>query len=619
MRNFCLFAPILFLGATVCAQLPRKEIRVNSTSLRSRAVTRHMSVGQALVFSPRELAPASGPGLHPTAVLVYAIWVEKAQPGYLVKFTRSVDGGFTWGLPKTIFKQNGGGAWDFEQLAAGATYNQVFVVMSTGTSTGWPNEIYAMASADEGNTWTKPTIINTTTKGQGDADAIRMAVSERKAHVVYEYSVKNNTAPEDIYYVGLELKQGKLNVFKSETRVSTGTKPATNDVNDPRVAAFGPFVAVAWTDDRVGQTRNLYVAVSRAFGTDFGTSTAKETQITNYTSSNPRSDGWWTPDITIYPPNIYIVWGDCTAWPNNVAFSFSNDLGKTFSKPIIINKGGKAKSADADDPVVYAFKNRVLVAWHDDRDNPGKNQGNAAFVAVDNRGGKDFQSGNYKEVRLDAKPTGSGPVVRTERPLAAMLGDRIIVVYEKAKYNPNVGMDEDLSYVISDDGGKTWSQPIYGTKRGSMFNNTIDVDNPIINVTLNGDITIAWADNRRSSGDLFIGGLKFPLITYIGNNKGFKITHFDTSNVGDLAVILVTDAGTKPPLILDNMGFQLNFQIGSVTASLLLYDFFYSSVGTNLVADFPRIPNGLGIFHAIGLGINPITASFSWFTDPVLF
>jgi len=623
----------LVLAGTLAAQtppvtLPRKVVKLNGNALLPRAFWT-ASQGNLQIVRPKEVLPASGQGLHATPLLAYAVWVE--QYGTPLKahvmFSVSTDGGFTWGKAKEIYTSTQiRKGYDFENMVAGATGHQVYVTLCTGTwnstvGKAWPNDVYVMASPDEGKTWLGPVKVNTLTSGKGDADTAVMACSAGKAHIGYKFAHFTSGTTQgnnDYYYAGVEIKNGNINIFSTEKKINApslapGKVPYVNYCN---ISADGSLVSCVWSDGRVSGSKygNLYVAVSKDGGMTF-----KETQLTHYDATTPRTDKYWECTTVVSGKNIYIAYGGVytiggvAKWPNNTSFVFSNDMGTTFQGPVILNP--KGKGFDTDSPKLAADGDLVCVTWVDDRDGPS-NKYNSAFCACDDQGGKGFLT-KVTEIRLGT--TQLKTVKYDGNMQIAVKGKQIVISGEEMKTS---GGGEDCYVVISDDGGKTFHKVRHVTKIGGLFGGTKDVDDPRVTLTGNGDVIYYWADNRSGVNDIYVSGFKLPELTYLGGGQGFKITHFTAAEEGQAAIILVTEAGTAPPLNLDGLGyvgFSMNFAVGTYTPIFAMFTSAYVSVVKNGVALFPNAPNGLGIFHAAALGIDAKTMRLTWFTDPVTY
>ncbi|GEM_PF-3158648 len=622
----------LLLAGTLAAQtppvtLPRKVVKLNSNALLDRS-TWNSTRGNLQVVSPKEVAPPSAAGLHATPLLAYAAWAEMyGTPKVVhVMFSASTDGGFTWGKAKEVYKVRVTGSYDFENMIIGATGNQVYIGICSGTynsSTGktWPNDVFVVASPDEGKTWIGPTKVNTVTAGKGDADNLVMACTNGVAHIGYKFAhftSGTHQGPNDYYYLAVNIKAGKINIVNAEKKINnpSAAPGKTPGVTSCNIDADGSLVTCVWADARVtGSNRgNLYVSVSKDGGKTF-----KETQLTHYNAATPRTDRYWDCNTAVSGKNIYIAYGGVYTiggvgkWPNNTSFIFSNDMGSTFKGPIILNPGGKG--FDADKPRIAADGDVVCVVWTDDRDG-GSNKYNSVFAACDDQGGRGFLS-KVTEIRLGTKAL---KTVRYDYNYKiAVNGRHIVIAGEEMKVS---GGGEDAYLAMSDDGGKTFQKMRHATQIGGLFGGPKDVDDPRVSMSRNGDVFVYWADDRLGKNNIYLSGLKLPELTYLGGGKGFTIGHFTAAEEGNAAIILVTEAGTAPPLNLDSLGyigFSMNFAIGTYTSVFATFTTAYVSVVNKGVAKFPYAPDGLGIFHAAALGLNTKTMRLTWFTDPVVY
>jgi len=212
--------------------------------------------------------------------------------------------------------------------------------------------------------------------------------------------------------------------------------------------------------------------------------------------------------------------------------------------------------------------------------------------------------------------------------MPSISGDRVLVVYHKAKYDAKKFFAEDVMYTVSMDKGKTWSAPRFGTNIGSLSGGTQDVDVPTCLFTSGGDCVCLWADDRVSANDLYLAGLRVPTLRKQGTSNSWVIENFLSSRNGELALLLFTDFGTTPEPILMGLnawqvGYAPNFrivkgaQLSLVTSVMIGMPGVLTAVQNGKAAF--NLPQGLGIWHVIGLGIDPKSQSFTWYTDPALF
>lgn len=620
MRTLTLITLMLGLGLTHAQSsrtndLPRGDHKQNSSTLRTSGIMRDATTGAARIETPDMELPADfAKGLAATNAVAYCVWVEQYGGAWNVKFKRSINGGYSWEKEQVIFVQYGTGTWDFEQFDIATSGHEVYVAMSTGgpgLNDRWPDMPYLIASDDQGQTWSQPMRLD---NGQStiDVDSIRCTAALGKCHVVYiRADASNNNDLNDLHYASAEFQNGQLVVTKQETRVNVHQPaPNTEGVAYFDISAVGPLVAIAYASPRVSSNRgNLYVATSRDFGKSLGNANTI-TKITPWTASNPRTDQYWELSVKCSGRNVYLLWGGNQAWPNNVYFAASNDLGQTFSQPAIVNTGGTG--FDADYPVLDADGDTVAIAYHDDRDGNG-NLSNSCYVVVDTKAGNDIIAGNHKEVRVDDPQP---QVVRTEYPAITVKGENIVLVYEKSTYDPGTAQAEDLALRYSTDAGQTWSPIQYATKNGSFFKGAVDVNSPQVTMTNNDDVIVFWADNRASSADLMISGFKLPLLSY-DKSTGFTMEGVAANGRLDLAVLLITEAGTNTVTPIDANGTNLNFVWGNFTGLFLGFPGYITTVPPTGATRFPSVFPAFGVFDVVAVGLDAGNSEFSFFTDPI--
>ena len=136
--------------------LPRGDVRLNSTLLNNSVI----GFGHWRTASPKEVLPAGPAGTVPTANVAYVTWAETNLNGQVVvMFARSTNGGFSWLPAQTLYTVQTGEAIDGAETRLLAMGHQVFLVFASNghTLVAGQQAVFAMASGDQGQTWTGPT------------------------------------------------------------------------------------------------------------------------------------------------------------------------------------------------------------------------------------------------------------------------------------------------------------------------------------------------------------------------------------------------------------------------------------------------------------------------------
>lgn len=615
--------------------LPRGEVQANDF---------HIDVnvqgwGTWRVAAPRERLPA-GPGMAPTANVAYATYMDQnAQGADTIEFRRSIDGGYTWQAPQTIYTLAGAEIWDAAETRLLAHGNEVyFVFASNAHNLGGTQSCWAMASGDQGQTWSAPILLSTgSLSNLYDVDEVNAAVSTQNIgsqgylNVVFEADYSTPASGiEDLYYAQATLQNGQLVTTIPQLRLDTAVPPTTTDVNFTAIAADGPCIHIAWTDNRSGGGANQYdyfSLTSRANGADLGTVTEyRHTQFVLPLSwAAPRR-----PQVAVDLPNVYTFMEHAQNGQDDVWMDWSQDLGLSWvATGVAINTATLGGAGDVDDMFVVAHDQRVAVLYVDDRLNgTNNNNNNQAIVSVSHNGGLDFAMGTHVEVPLSLLDP--NPIYAID-----MVGDLIACLYET-----NCAAGEDFAVSLSSDGGATFKHYNVTNFGGcGTYPGGVDVDDPRMVLTQNGDCVMTWIDDRtyqstgggNSVNNVWLTSIHYPqLIDQTAQQQGMRYQDDSPAAAGSLCLVLLSGTGTATPWALDNRGFTLNMAFdfwtnasigGAFSAAPGPFNLNLNVVDTTGAAQFGLIPNPtqlLGLpFWATALTIGP--TGLAKFTDPIRF
>jgi len=641
--------PVSVLFTLVAAAaLPAQQLPTSSTLARGehRLTTNYRNVnvhgfGSWRLAAPRQVLPAGAPGTYPTAQVAYVTYMDKdLQNRNIVQFRRTIDGGFTWQAPQTLYTLATNELMDTADTRLLAFEHEVFLVFASNVhNRGAAQGCWAMGSTDQGQTWTAPVLVSTgVLSNLFDVDEVNAAVARAAVsgpaalHVVFEADYATPASGiEDLYYAQLTIQGGALAFAVPQQRINHAVPATTHDVNFTDIAAHGPVVHVTWTDNRslAGTSQYDYFSLtSRNSGTDWATTT--EFRHTTFTAplswAAPRR-----PHAAVDLPNVYTFMEHALAGQDDVWMDWSNDLGMTFAfVGARVNTATLGAAGDIDDFLVVASNNRVAVVYVDDRLNGvNNNDNNQAIVSVSRNGGMDFVNATHTEVPLSLLDP--NPIFGID-----MVGDMIAVVYETRCGSGQ----EDLALSLSADGGQTFTH--YNVTQWGQCGlrvDTTDVDNPCMVLTQNGDCLAAWIDDRgplghglgNTSNHVWATGIHYPqLIDRTALLQGLRFQDASPATASDLVLVVISGAGTAVPWVLDNLGFSLNLTYDFWTGAAIGGAFALPPGPPNLnlgivdptgSVDFGSIPNItqlLGLpFWAAALTIGP--AGFTDFTDPIRF
>lgn len=622
----------------VSSTLPRGEFMPNNTYL---DVNTH-GWGSWQLAAPHQVLPAGPAGTVPTAQVAYICYLDKDSAGNdVLQFRRSTNGGYSWQNAHTVYTGFRSGA-QVEVFSAGDTrllayQHEVYLIWASNRhSLGSAAQgVWAAGSPDQGQTWTAPTLLSTGVTGNlFDVDYVEAAVSSAVAggpgflNVVYNADYQSSGV-NDLFFVQASIQGAQLAITVPETRLNHATPAATIDVTFDSIDADGPVIHVVWTDDRSlggASQYDCFSVTSVLNGNDFATVTEyRHTQLTAPLSWAAPRHPWACVDI----PNVYTFMEDGRNGQDDCIMDWSADLGISWAATgVVVNTATFGASGDIDNIRPIARDGRVAVGYVDDRLNGvNNNNNNQCVVAVSYNAGADFVAGTHTEVPVSLiNPT---PIMRID-----MVGDMIGVIFEST-----CGSGEDFDLALSSDGGRTFQDRVVTSFGGcGLRPGGVDIDNPDMCLTANGDAIVTWIDDRgfaasglgNSYNNLFVSGIHYPLLTdHTAQLQGLSLSNASPSSAGDVAVVLLSVTGTSAPLALNNLGLSLNLTFDFMTsASISLAantpmgpgNFNLKVVGPNGDASFPLIPNLstlFGIpFYAAATTFGPATG-FRQFTDPI--
>jgi hypothetical protein len=207
--------------------------------------------------------------------------------------------------------------------------SNVYVTWWDNKTTG-NNEVFFAASTDKGKTFGKT--INLSNASGGSADS-QLAASDNNVHVTWW---DNKTGDWQVYSRTSTDKGktfGDAIMLKSigSAPIKKLTAPPSNTISVDTVvaSAFGENEYVSWWDNKTGNWEVLF-----AKSIDGGKTFGDPINISN--SPNARSVG---ARMAVQGNNVYITWMDINTntGQKQVFFRASNDEGKTFGNPIMLN------------------------------------------------------------------------------------------------------------------------------------------------------------------------------------------------------------------------------------------------------------------------------------------
>lgn len=241
------------------------------------------------------------------------------------------------------------------------------------------------------------------------------------------------------------------------------------------IAASGDTVCVVWNDFRESGWPNIYFAISTDGGESFGTSVKVNDPL-------PYGRGTGSPTVcTGNDGTIYVTWHDnrTGAGSNDdfrIYMSRSTDGGETFSTDTPV--WDSSVNANFFAGIAVDSEDRVIISFYD-----GTNPYFHIYCAVSIDGGLSFQD----PVIVD-DPGSGNPNAQT---IGIGPNDEIYIAWHDSRNgNWDIFFDKSVNTGLS-----------FGTDVRVDDNGTDDVKQftPSLVVAENGDICIAWRDNRNGT------------------------------------------------------------------------------------------------------------------------
>jgi len=164
---------------------------------------------------------------------VFVVWRNIPHGNTDIFFTRSTDGGATFGIPVNL--SNDAGLSELAQIAASG--NNVFVTWRDGTTPTGYSEIFFARSTDDGSSFSTANISNTS----GDSIFPDLALSGNDVFVAWEDTTGLTAGNADAY-----IAASTDNAASFDTPINLGSIPGES--REPQVTAASNNVYVGWSE-----------------------------------------------------------------------------------------------------------------------------------------------------------------------------------------------------------------------------------------------------------------------------------------------------------------------------------------------------------------------------------
>jgi len=262
---------------------------------------------------------------------IFALWEENKSGRSDVFFSKSTDGGNTFGNPINLSSANVG-----QSGYAAFAQKDNYVYVAWQTSLSGTASVFFTKSSDGGSSFEKPVMISDKTKL---AAFPQLAISDN--HVYFAWLEKSDDNSTNIVFA------------KSDDKASSIDAPLylTHNLGNsgiPKLLATGSQVYLAWEDNSKGNF-DVFLGKSDDYGSSF--------HLPVDMSANSGQSG--TPQIAVSKDDVYAVWMDNTSGNYDILFAKSSDGGKSFGTPVNISN----LHADSGYPQFVVNGNNIYVTW----------------------------------------------------------------------------------------------------------------------------------------------------------------------------------------------------------------------------------------------------------------
>ena len=437
-------------------------------------------------------ADVASPRLCVSGPNVYAVWHDNRRDGdrNQVFFNAGRGGGVTWSDSDTQLSADPTGDSVAEHPDIACAGDSVYVVWEDDRDSDIGHRsIYFSYSTDAGTTWSTDQQVSLDPDGDFDALGPRILVDynpdEGPDHELSLVWYDDRRGAYDIYFTR---STNGYNFLPEELRLDTDAAGAAYSAH-PRIASDGKGgVFVAWEDSRSGGND---VYVNRSLD---GGYTWLSTDIRLDTGDDAGASDAFGIELAVdpvpSPSAVYATWHDDRNGGRDIYLNGSSDGGASWlGESQRINNNGEGAS-DSFYPSLVARDERVLVAWHDNRD-----IGFDIWLRGSENGGETWGS----ETRLDTDVAGSAHSLGVR---LARDGNRIAAVWTDYRKGADLAGDAhpDLYCRLSQDNGYIWSEE--ERRIDDDPQSTAISDQPQV-VLAGPSVYVLWVDYRSGNSDLW--------------------------------------------------------------------------------------------------------------------
>ena len=435
---------------------------------------------------------------------IYVSWHDKRNGNFDIYFTKSTDGGASFGANNTRVDDTG--ITTSEQRNAALTVDTNGYVYAVWKDSRNGNaDIYFAKSTDGGATFGKNVRIVDTNPLTDLQDYPSIVVDNTSGNIYAAWHDKRNKK-YDIYFAksingGLSFEK---NIKINDSIIRRRFYPSL------AIDLSGNIYAV-WHDERnANRNRDIYFAKSTDGGATFGANVRVD-------DTGASSSAQCIPSIAIDKNgDIYVAWYDNRGGNPDIYFAKSTDGGATFGANVRVDDTGVSSSAQAKPDITVDKNGDVYIAWHDKR-----NGNHDIYFSKSTDGGATFGA----NVRVD--DSGSLYRVQIDPSIAVDDSGDIYIAWHDYRRRSH-----DIYFAKSTDGGATFGVNVRVDRSPS---DSFQLD-PSLAMDKNGNIHIAWHDKRNDNFDIY-----FTKSTDSGATFGTNVRVDDTgTTTGEQRNVAIT-------------------------------------------------------------------------------
>ncbi|MEM7305233.1 MAG: sialidase family protein [Planctomycetota bacterium] len=325
---------------------------------------------------------------------------------------------------------------------------------------------------------------------------LQPSVSSGEVLTAIVYFDGGSAGSDNVYSV---IGPGNGTTWLAPERVDDDTTAASKLTQFDSAYVSGDVVYALWKDERNGSSNDdLYFARRPAGAGAFDANVQIDTGVA--TGTNGRVNAWRMA-VSEDPvgDHIYILAQvDTPAESNDTLYlTASHDGGQTFGSGVLVPQTTSPFSVESI--AIAAEGMTVHVSWADDRNDPEAGSSGTlddVWYQRSTDGGQTFLSA---DVQLDSSGPQSGDSAATGTTGFRIdtVGNLVVAAWLEEITDPT---DEEVRVAVSVDGGSTWAADVlvggYDIAGGD------DVDTMDMKLAANGNICVAYNDNRTGEGTL---------------------------------------------------------------------------------------------------------------------